>query len=78
MCLAVPMKLISIEGTAGIAEQGDVSIPVNLMLMETLKIGDYIIVHAGFAIQKMSEEEALETIEIYREYYQAQTSDTNE
>lgn len=78
MCLAVPMKLISIEGTAGIAEQGGVSIPVNLMLMETLKIGDYIIVHAGFAIQKMSEEEALETIEIYRECYQAQTSDTNE
>jgi len=71
MCLAVPMKLISIEGDSGVAEQSGVTLPVNVMLIDNPQVGDYVIIHAGFAIQKMSEAEALETLGIFQEINQA-------
>ncbi|MBM4067230.1 MAG: HypC/HybG/HupF family hydrogenase formation chaperone [Planctomycetes bacterium] len=64
MCLAVPMKLIKIEGTKGIAELGSLQREIGLLLLENAKIGDYVIVHAGYAIQILDEKEALETLRI--------------
>ncbi len=64
MCLAVPMKLIKIEGTKGIAELGNLQREIGLLLLENAKIGDYVIVHAGYAIQILDEKEALETLRI--------------
>ncbi len=64
MCLAVPMKLIKIEGTKGIAELGNLQREIGLLLLENAKIGDYVIVHAGYAIQILNEKEALETLRI--------------
>ncbi len=64
MCLAVPMKLIKIEGTKGIAEIGNLQREIGLLLLENAKIGDYVIVHAGYAIQILDEKEALETLRI--------------
>ncbi len=67
MCLAVPMKLIKIEGEKGLVEVGGVQREVGLQLMENVKAGDYLIVHAGFAIQKLNEKDALITLALFRE-----------
>jgi hydrogenase expression/formation protein HypC len=67
MCLAVPMKLVKIEGEKGLVEVGNVQREVGLELLEDVKAGDYVIVHAGFAIQKLNEKDALETLAMFRE-----------
>ena len=67
MCLAVPMKLIEIkEGQLGVAELDGVRCEVNFSLLENVAPGDYLIVHAGFAIEKLDEEEALKQLELLR------------
>jgi hydrogenase expression/formation protein HypC len=67
MCLAIPMKLIKVNGERGLVEIGNVQREVGLQLMEDAKVGDYLIVHAGFAIQKLDEKDALETLALFRE-----------
>ncbi len=66
MCLAVPMKIVKREGQRGIAELEGVTREVALHFVDA-EVGDYVLVHAGFAIQKVDEESALETIELFRE-----------
>ena len=65
MCLAVPMKVVKREGDKGIAELEGVTREVALHFVDA-QVGDYILVHAGFAIQKVDEESALETLELFR------------
>ena len=67
MCLAIPMKLISIKGKKGEVELSGVKKEVSLDLLKEVKIGDYLIIHAGFAIEKLNEEEAKKTLEIWEE-----------
>jgi len=67
MCLAVPMKLLRVEGENGNVELGGIVKEISLALIDNVKIGDYLLVHAGYAIQKIDEEEALETISILKE-----------
>jgi hydrogenase expression/formation protein HypC len=67
MCLAIPMQLTEISGDRGVAEAGGVRREVWLQLLDGLKIGDYVLVHAGFAIQKVDEEEARKTLDLFRE-----------
>ena len=67
MCLAVPMKVISRKQTVGIAEIAGVKKEISFMLMPEAKIGDYVIVHAGFAIQILNVEEAEKSISLFRE-----------
>ncbi len=67
MCLAVPMKVIEINGYLGTAEVGGVKREINLMLLDDIKLGDYVIVHAGSAIQKLDEVEAEKTLSLLRE-----------
>jgi len=64
MCLAVPMKLIKKEGDMGTVELGGIERQISLMLMPDAKLGEYLIVHAGFAIQRLDEEEAHKTLEL--------------
>ena len=68
MCIAVPMKLIKINGVTGIAELGNLQREIGLLLLENTNVGDYVIVHAGYAIQKLDEEEALKTISLLESY----------
>ena len=68
MCLAVPMKLIKINGVTGIAELGNLQREIGLLLLENANVGDYVIVHAGYAIQKLDEKEALRTISLLESY----------
>jgi len=67
MCLAVPMKVMRIDGSEAIVELGGVRKDINLGLLDNVKVGEYVIVHAGFAIQKVDGKEAEETIEILKE-----------
>ena len=70
MCVGVPMRIISIDGTDAVAEIDGVKREASLMLMaDELQIGDYVIVHAGFAISKLDEDEARETLEMMREVF---------
>jgi hydrogenase expression/formation protein HypC len=70
MCVGVPMRIISIDGADAVAEIDGVKRDASLMLMgEDLQVGDYVIVHAGFAISKLDEDEAKETLELMREVF---------
>ena len=62
------MKLIKINGVTGIAELGNLQREIGLLLVENANIWDYVIVHAGYAIQKLDEEEALKTISLLESY----------
>ena len=62
MCLAVPSKIIEINDTLAKVEVDGVVREASLMLLEDAGLGDYVIVHAGFAISKVDEEAALQTI----------------
>ncbi len=68
MCLAVPAKIVSIEdGVAQCDIAGNMT-AADVSLVPDAGVGDYVIVHAGLAIQKYDEEEALETLRALREY----------
>ena len=72
MCLAVPGKLIEIEDEHAIVDYGGVRREINISLVE-VNVGDYVIVHAGFAIQKLDEKDAQETLEIWRQLFESGT-----
>ena len=68
MCLAVPMEVKSIEGDMAQVEIGGVSRQIRLDLIEDKpQLGEFVIVHAGFAIRTLSREDALETIKIFQD-----------
>ncbi|MFH1297590.1 MAG: HypC/HybG/HupF family hydrogenase formation chaperone [Bacteroidota bacterium] len=67
MCLGVPAKVLRIEGQTAVVSIGDVEFNASLALLEGIKKGDYVIIHTGFAIEKVDEHEALETIRLCRE-----------
>ncbi|KYK36895.1 MAG: HypC/HybG/HupF family hydrogenase formation chaperone [Theionarchaea archaeon] len=70
MCLAIPGKVVSIEGTEGVVDFGGVKQKVRVDLIQELQVGDYVIVHTGFAIEKLEEEDALETLRLWEELAQ--------
>ena len=66
MCLAVPMKVVRIDGDRATATLDGVELQIGTALVPDVEVGEYVIVHAGFAIQKLSESEAEETLELFR------------
>lgn len=70
MCLGVPMKIISKDGDSIVAEVDGVKKDASVMLLgEEVAVGDYVIVHAGFAISRLDEEYAEETLRLMREVF---------
>lgn len=67
MCLSIPARIISISGSMADVSAGGTIFKAGLQMIENPEVGDYVLLHAGFAIQKISENEALETIHILRE-----------
>ncbi len=67
MCLAIPSKIVNIENTIGTVDAGGVKKEISLLLLENVRIGDYVIVHAGFAIHKIDELTAMESLKYLRE-----------
>ncbi len=66
MCLAIPMRLIEIDGAAGVAEVDGVTRQVRLDLLPEVALGDYILIHAGLAIARVDPDYALETLALLR------------
>jgi len=67
MCLAIPTLIKSIEGAIARAEIGGVERTVSLMLTPQARVGDYVLIHTGFAISVIDEQEALETLGLFEE-----------
>lgn len=71
MCIAVPAEVIEIrDGNIGLVDFGDLQHEVRLDLVD-VAVGEFVLVHVGFAIQRLSREEGLETREIFRQVYEA-------
>ena len=71
MCIAIPCQIIDFvdkEKKIAIADFIGIKREINVQLLEDVKIGDYCIVHVGYAIQKLDVEEALENITTFKEY----------
>jgi hydrogenase expression/formation protein HypC len=69
MCLAIPMKLVERHEFAGLAELRGVRREVGLLLCPDAKVGDYLLVHAGYAIGAVDEDEAERTIALFDEVF---------
>lgn len=67
MCLAIPMQIASIDGDMAVVDVAGTRRPVSVALLEAPHVGDYVLVHAGFAIRTIDEEEARETARLLNE-----------
>jgi hydrogenase expression/formation protein HypC len=67
MCLAIPLKITNVNGKEAMAEIEGVIKKIRTDFISNLKVGDYVLVHAGFAIEKLDEKQALENMEIIKE-----------
>ena len=67
MCLSIPAKVLSVDGDTAEVSAGGSLFKISLLMVEDVKPGDYILLHAGFAIQKLSENEAEETLRLFEE-----------
>ena len=67
MCLAIPAKVISVDGKSAKVTIEDVEYTASLLLLDDVKQGDYIMLHAGFAIEKVDPDEAAETLRLLNE-----------
>ena len=71
MCIAIPAEVLEIkDGNIGLVDYGELQQEVRIDLVD-VKVGEFVLVHVGFAIQKLSREEAMETREIFRQVYAA-------
>ncbi len=71
MCLGIPGKVIEIEKNVAKVDVGGILRDVSLDLCPDVSAGEYVLIHTGFAIQKVDEEEAKETLELLRQLAEA-------
>ncbi len=64
MCLAIPGVLVAIDGRRGVADFGGLRCELALDLLPAVELGDFVLAHAGFAIQKLEREDAEERLEL--------------
>jgi hydrogenase expression/formation protein HypC len=68
MCLAIPVKVVELrEGDQAMVDVGGVRKEISLALVDGIAVGDYVILHVGFAIQKLDPEEAEKTLALFAE-----------
>ncbi|MFH1038356.1 MAG: HypC/HybG/HupF family hydrogenase formation chaperone [PVC group bacterium] len=67
MCLAVPMKIVSVEGETALVSLDGLQNKIDVRFLKDPAPGDYVIVHAGFAIETLDPEEAKKTLDLFRE-----------
>ena len=67
MCLAIPSKIVKIDNGVGTIDVDGVQRTASLLLVEDATVGDYVIVHAGFALHKIDEADAMESLRILKE-----------
>jgi hydrogenase expression/formation protein HypC len=71
MCLAIPARVIEINEGVGLVELAGVVREASFMLLPDVRVGDYVLLHAGYALQKVDEAEAEETIRLLSEIAEA-------
>ena len=71
MCLAIPMRLMERTEMEGVVELDGVRRTVSLMLLPEAEVGDHLLIHAGYAIGSVNDEEAARTLELLRDYADA-------
>lgn len=67
MCLAIPMQIVKIEGNFAVALADTLKKRINIEMLPAVKTGDFVIVHAGFAIQKIDQAAARQTLDVINE-----------
>ena len=67
MCLAIPSKIIAINNDMATIDVAGVQREASLLLLENPQVGEYVIVHAGFAINRLDEAAAMETLKLLRQ-----------
>ena len=68
MCLAVPVQIVELlDNDQAIADMGGVRKPISTALLDEVAVGDYVIVHVGFALSRLDPEEAAETLKLFAE-----------
>ena len=67
MCLAIPLQLLEINGNTAIGEAMGMRREIRVDFIENPQVGDYVIVHAGFAIERLPEQQALDDLEAWEE-----------
>jgi len=70
MCLAIPGKILDIQDMLATVEIGGVTRKISLMLLPESQVGQFVLVHAGFAIQAIDEEEVRKTLDLFKELEQ--------
>lgn len=68
MCLSIPAKVEKIDGDMAVVSVGGAKYNASLQMIDDIKLGDYILMHTGFAIQKLSPEDAEESLKIFEEF----------
>jgi hydrogenase expression/formation protein HypC len=71
MCLGIPGKVIEIENNVAKVDVGGLLRDISLDLCPEVSVGEYVLIHTGFAIQKVDEEEAIETLDLLRKMAEA-------
>ena len=71
MCLAIPMVLVERTEYEGVAEIDGVRRQISIMFLPDVEVGEYVLVHAGYAIGQVDADEAAKTLELLREYSDA-------
>jgi hydrogenase expression/formation protein HypC len=67
MCLAIPARLVEINGDDGIVDMGGVRKEISLALVDDVVVGDYVILHVGYALNKLDPDEAERTLALFAE-----------
>lgn len=68
MCLAVPARITEVDGVRGVVDIDGVTREVSLLLCPEAEVGEYALIHAGFAISVVNEEEAQKALDVFDEY----------
>ena len=71
MCLAIPLQLVEINGNSAVGEAMGMRRSIRVDFIENPQIGDYVIVHAGFAIERLPEQQAMQDLEAWEEVQNA-------
>jgi len=67
MCLAIPARILKIEDNLALVDMAGVKREADIRMVSNVRVGEYVLIHAGFAIEKIAEKEAEETLRLFRE-----------
>ena len=78
MCLAIPGKILSIDGNSALVDFDGIKQKVIIALILNPEVGKYVIIHAGYAIEQMEEKDAMEAIDQWKEIAEDQSLDLSD